>query len=351
MLLLSDCPTSSGKIHGSLRQLEPCRLVALEDAGKVHPTHLIIACHMSAADASTRHLLVQAIDRHRLSKQVPLLFFVSSDQIATAVQFGADEIAGYELDDDGVRQAVRNARAKARTRNGSAPASPAPLASDVGRVGRSLHSVFSAARSGSAMPRQVLADGAEALVAMARRAKVRDWVDLVRSFDDATYQHCLLVAGLIADFSARLSLTLPQQHALSQAALIHDLGKVGVPSHILNKPGALTETERRIMAMHPSIGHDLLVRQSFNDALCLDVVKHHHECLDGTGYPDRLRGSQISESVRITTICDIFAALIERRPYRAPKSAENAYSDLTQLGMKLDQGLMRDFKALAQALN
>lgn len=350
MLLLSDRPAVSGKIHDALCQLEPCRLVGLEDARKVHPTHLVIACHVAAPDEAAKHLLADAIDRHRLSKHVPLLFFVSGDDIATAVQLGADEIAGHDPGDDEVRHALRNARAKVRLRN-LPPRSASLVGGEVRRVGQALHDVFSAARTGDAIPAQALSDGAEALVATARRAKVRDWVDLVRTFDDATYQHCLLVAGLIADFSARLSLSLSQQHALSQAALIHDLGKVGIPSRILNKPGALTEAERRIMETHTTIGHDLLVRQSFDDARCLDVVRHHHEFLDGTGYPDKLKGSQLSESVRITTICDIFAALIERRPYRAPRSAEDAYSHLTQLGAKLDRGLMRDFKALADALD
>jgi HD-GYP domain-containing protein (c-di-GMP phosphodiesterase class II) len=78
----------------------------------------------------------------------------------------------------------------------------------------------------------------------------------------------------------------------------------------------------------------------------LDVVLHHHEYLDGAGYPDRLQGRQSSDYVRIVTICDIYAALIERRPYRAPMPHQQALAVLTDLGVKLDRNMLKHFEAV-----
>jgi HD-GYP domain-containing protein (c-di-GMP phosphodiesterase class II) len=85
------------------------------------------------------------------------------------------------------------------------------------------------------------------------------------------------------------------------------------------------------------------------DALTLSVVRSHHEYLDGSGYPDGLRGAQIPDLVRLITICDIFAALIEARPYKAPKAPGDAYAILGSMKAKLDADLVRAFGAVAVA--
>jgi HD-GYP domain-containing protein (c-di-GMP phosphodiesterase class II) len=80
----------------------------------------------------------------------------------------------------------------------------------------------------------------------------------------------------------------------------------------------------------------------------LDIVLHHHEYLDGSGYPDGLRGDQISDLVRIMTIADVFGALIENRPYRPPLSGEAAFQILLDMGPKLDRDLVREFRPVAR---
>jgi HD-GYP domain-containing protein (c-di-GMP phosphodiesterase class II) len=100
------------------------------------------------------------------------------------------------------------------------------------------------------------------------------------------------------------------------------------------------------MRTHPALGHAMLAGQRGMNPVILDVVLHHHEYLDGTGYPDRLQGRQISDYVRIVTICDIYAALIERRPYRAPMPHQQALAVLTDLGVKLDRNMLKHFEAV-----
>jgi HD-GYP domain-containing protein (c-di-GMP phosphodiesterase class II) len=81
----------------------------------------------------------------------------------------------------------------------------------------------------------------------------------------------------------------------------------------------------------------------------LDIVLHHHEYLDGTGYPHRLRGSEISDVVRLMTVADVFGALLENRPYKKPLPSRAAYKILTEMGPKLDYDMVREFESVAAA--
>jgi HD-GYP domain-containing protein (c-di-GMP phosphodiesterase class II) len=101
------------------------------------------------------------------------------------------------------------------------------------------------------------------------------------------------------------------------------------------------------MRKHPEYGRDALDTASDLSAEMLDIVVHHHEYLDGSGYPHRLQGKEISDFVRIMTISDVFGALIERRSYKPPLSADAAYQILLDMGPKLDRDLVRAFKPVS----
>src|ERR1700686_3848057 len=124
-------------------------------------------------------------------------------------------------------------------------------------------------------------------------------------------------------------------------------GKAFVPVAILDKPEKLTEEEMTVIRKHPRLGYDALAAQGGFPPEMLDVVLHHHELLDGTGYPDRLRGDQISDIVRLTTIVDIHAALVEKRAYRLPFTHAKAFAIMEQMGGKLDQHLLQAFRPVA----
>ncbi len=131
---------------------------------------------------------------------------------------------------------------------------------------------------------------------------------------------------------------------LSQAALVQGIGKAQLPREILNKASPLSKAEIAIMRSHPLRGHAMLAAQGDLYPYVLDAVRHHHEYLDGSGYPDGLRGSQISRGVRMVTICDIYAALIERRPYKSPLAPRAALGQLDAMGGRLDVNLVRAFR-------
>jgi HD-GYP domain-containing protein (c-di-GMP phosphodiesterase class II) len=128
---------------------------------------------------------------------------------------------------------------------------------------------------------------------------------------------------------------------------LHDVGKAFVPRAILEKPGKLTEEETSEIRKHPQLGYDALAAQGDFPPEMLDVVLHHHELLDGTGYPDRLRGEGITDIVRLTTIADIYAALVEKRAYRMPFTHAEAFAVMEQMGGKLDQHLLQAFRPVA----
>jgi HD-GYP domain-containing protein (c-di-GMP phosphodiesterase class II) len=134
---------------------------------------------------------------------------------------------------------------------------------------------------------------------------------------------------------------------LGLAATLHDVGKARIPLAILDKPGRLDQSEQEIMNRHPVIGYELLKPVADMSPEILDGVRHHHEYLDGSGYPDGLTASQISDLVRLLTISDIFAALVERRPYRSPMSRQDAYKVLCDMGGKLEAPLVNAFRRVA----
>jgi HD-GYP domain-containing protein (c-di-GMP phosphodiesterase class II) len=174
-----------------------------------------------------------------------------------------------------------------------------------------------------------------------------DWLATVRRHHEGTYQHCLLVTGVAVDFGLSLGLATRDLERLHSAAMFHDLGKATIPLAILDKLERLDEKERAIIETHPALGYDALKGQNDISAEVLDGVRHHHEYLDGSGYPDGLSGNNISDLVRILTISDIFSALIEDRRYRAPMPREDAYEVLLRMQGKLEKALVVSFKQVA----
>ena len=163
---------------------------------------------------------------------------------------------------------------------------------------------------------------------------VGEWLATVRTYHEGTFQHCLLVTGVVGGFVERYVTNTAVAARLTTAAVLHDVGKAVVPLHILDKPSALTPAEFDAIKAHPSAGYDYLAKQPGVDPQVLDAVRHHHEALDGSGYPDGLRGPQIGLLTRILTVCDIYAALTEARAYKPARPPQEAISIL--VGMALD---------------
>lgn len=149
----------------------------------------------------------------------------------------------------------------------------------------------------------------------------------VEAKDPFTEAHTQRVAESARRIGLRMGLPQDELDALYRGGIIHDIGKIGVPDHILLKPGELDAEERTRMHLHPIIGEKIVAPlQSGGDLLPL--IRHHHEHYDGSGYPDRLAGEKIPLLARIISVCDAYDALTSDRPYRPRQSHEQAASVL-----------------------
>lgn len=157
------------------------------------------------------------------------------------------------------------------------------------------------------------------------------WLDTVRAHHDGTFQHCLVVTGVLTNFGVGTGMSEHDIATLTKAGLLHDIGKAAVPVEILDKPGGLTNDEFTAIKQHPLIGYDFLAAQNQCPADVLNAVRDHHEYLDGSGYPYGIDGSRIGDLTRIVTICDIYGALIESRSYKPPMPHDIAISVLNDL--------------------
>jgi putative nucleotidyltransferase with HDIG domain len=180
-----------------------------------------------------------------------------------------------------------------------------------------------------------------------KHCSLREWLTAVGCHHVESYRHCLFVTGFAVAFAQHLGMREDDQRRLVRAALLHDVGKAFVSVAILDKPGKLSDEEMIEVRRHPRLGYDALAVQGGFPPEVLDVVLHHHELLDGSGYPDGLRGDQISDIVRLTTIVDIHAALVENRAYRLPFTHAKAFAIMEQMDDKLDQHLLAAFRPVA----
>jgi putative nucleotidyltransferase with HDIG domain len=212
----------------------------------------------------------------------------------------------------------------------------------------SLQDVFISVCSGET-PDQVAIDKAgERVIEEINSDGMASWVEIVRKHHSQTYQHSLLVTGLAVGFGRHLGFSRTDLKRLAIAGILHDVGKAKIPVAILEKPSVLDNVEVSIMKQHPALGSEALATASSVPKEVVDAVLHHHEYLDGTGYPHGLKGGEIADFVRVLTIADIFGALIERRSYKAPLSGAGAYQVLLNMGPKLDRDLVREFREFSR---
>lgn len=218
------------------------------------------------------------------------------------------------------------------------------IASGIG----ALRNIFAAASLGGPLDAEVVAAAAGSVVDNIAGDGLGHWIAEVRRYHSQTYQHCLIVTGVATAFAVQLGASRTDQQRLALAGLLHDIGKARIPLAILDKPGPLDAAELAVMRQHPLLGLEALRGNDGIDAAMLDMVVHHHEYLDGSGYPHGLQARELSDLVRMMTVADIFGALIERRSYKPPLSGEAAYDILAGMGPKLDADLVREFRPISR---
>ena len=181
----------------------------------------------------------------------------------------------------------------------------------------------------------------QALLRMdAAHAAVAALANAVEAKDPLTERHCQRLANLAARLGADAGLELADLEALAYGALLHDVGKIGVPESVLSKAGPLDDAEWELMRRHPEIG-ERICRPLSSSRRFAPIVRHHHERWDGAGYPDGLRGEAIPLGARIVGLVDAFDAMTHDRPYRQAISVAKAVSELwREAGRQFDRALV-----------
>jgi putative two-component system response regulator len=152
----------------------------------------------------------------------------------------------------------------------------------------------------------------------------------VEAKDEYTSGHTLRVSELAVQLGSKMELHKNDINAIKIGGIIHDVGKIGVPKAIINKPGRLDPDEFEIMKTHPYIGYKICIPLQRSLGMVLDIIYYHHEKLDGSGYPVGLKGEEIPVGAKVLAVADIYDALTSDRPYRKAMSKEKAVEILRQ---------------------
>jgi len=335
---------------------EPTKLPAIRAA--LEPQHAVVPWVLGGEGSGIRShgVLMVDIDLRQMTRvdqlkfvlqdlaEIPEKLFVvhnlSRSMVAQAYALGATAVISRPK--EAVLKVAQIEAAETAEKDGAAD-----TAVEMDEGVAAFASMFSSVRNGRPLK---LADARQAtskIITRVGQDGLSTWLDEVRRYHEGTFQHCLLVTGVAVAFGLDVGFSGGDVSRLGMAATLHDIGKARIPVSILDKPGRLDPEEEAIIKRHPAIGYDLLKGVSGISPDILDGVRHHHEYLDGSGYPDGLSGSQISDLVRLLTISDIFAALVEARPYRAPMPRQDAYQILCGMEGKLEGALIKAFAKVA----
>jgi putative nucleotidyltransferase with HDIG domain len=351
ILMISDEPPRSEKLARELGKLGACRIIGLDeytDAAEL-PSAVVLDVDFNRP-AGFEHLR-QLLSAPRRSA-TPIFALLRNDTHAQRIQaaaFGASTVLPPRTSYSRICDVVARIVAPPTVPDLPGSAATATPAENLEQARLRFGTIFDAAVGGDPVERAVVEQATQSVTAAINEGGIRQWLDIVWTYDDATYQHCMLVTGLAAAFARGLHFADNDQRHLVRGALLHDVGKAKIPLAILNKPGRLTDEELVIMRTHPRAGYDLLREQGQYEPELLEVVLRHHELLDGTGYPDGLSGARIKDLVRLVTVCDIYGALIERRSYKPPLAPAHAYKILQDMGEKLEGALVRAFAWVAES--
>ena len=202
---------------------------------------------------------------------------------------------------------------------------PAPLdieraraAAVCGKARQAMVAMFQEVRMGSAVDAQSMLPVVDEISqSVLRNSDALIGLVRLKTKNDYTYMHSVAVCALMVALARQLGMTESAVKEAGLAGLLHDIGKMAVPGGILEKPGSLTDDEFRVIKLHPESGHRILTEGNGVPHAALDVVLHHHEKMDGSGYPHGLANEQISRLARMCAICDVYDALTSNRSYKA----------------------------------
>lgn len=348
LLLASDRSDQSSELASILQSVSEVDTILTSDIPEVPARNLsgiVVDINLRSAESVQR---VRNKLRGEAYRALPRLFVLADALHHGSMQawaLGATDTISRPFDAEGILARIRS----------SFPDSDGYDATDHGQTLNNgvaaahvvMIKIFEKLPAGMPLTMDDIVQAENKILKAIKHSSLREWLTTVGCHHTDSYRHCLFVTGFAVAFAQHLGMREDDQRRLARAALLHDVGKAYIPVAILDKPGVLTVEEMVEIQKHPRLGFDALADQGGFPPEMLDVILHHHEFLDGTGYPDGLSGNQISDIVRLTTIVDIHAALVEKRAYRLPFTHAKAFEVMEQMGGKLDQHLLQAFRPVA----
>jgi len=317
-----------------------CRMFPLHSAPTLKVDNALILCDVDLENFDNARMLRLALAVHR-SPDSPVVFLLRDRNHHTESQARALGASDTLSGEEGLNAALRHLLNKYPFLNAHQSCVPpeAQLA---------IEDLLDASTWNTFGNYADLIDaGAQAVLDAIEAEGIHHWMDEVLSYDNLTYQHCLLVAGTAAAFGSSLGFSREDKVLLTTAGLVHDVGKAFIPLEILNKETSLDAVEMANIRRHPMIGYAILKEHGVHNSDVLGCVRSHHELLDGSGYPSGLVGNSLPDLVKMVTVCDVFSALVERRTYKQPVRPEAACDYLACNRHLFDHALVRAFRRCA----
>lgn len=207
-----------------------------------------------------------------------------------------------------------------------------------------FESMMRATAKGGVMPIDQVSSACENIQKGLTDSSIDRWLGALKVHHDSTFRHSMFVCGSLAYFAHAIGVGGIDLKELTLGGFLHDAGKARIPLAILDKSTKLDAEEWELMKSHVAHSRDILGREAGLNKRIVTMATHHHEKLDGTGYPDGLSGAQVNDHVRLTTIADVFSALIEPRAYKDPMSNEEALKIMSTFKGHLDLDLVNRFR-------
>ncbi len=201
--------------------------------------------------------------------------------------------------------------------------------------------------AGDQLPKEEISNTCNQFIESMHTDTIGPWLKAVKTHHSYTHRHCITVTGLAIALGMHFNMGSAEIKRLATGALMHDIGKVKIPLNILDKPAKLSFEEIELIRQHPVHSAEILREDGQFGEDIVDLALSHHELLDGSGYPNKLSGTQISDSVRMLTIIDIFSALVDQRSYKRPMSGEDAINMMEKMEGMLDLDLLKAFRPVA----
>jgi len=313
--------------------------IAIDDIN--HSLLVIIQVNLSAPE-SLRPLKEKMLLPGRAP--VPVLFLLNEftrHSVVQANMLGATDYIAYPCPDSYfiniVADMVNNTVEKAWSRLSHTQEMALKVSLKV------LEDSFNNARTGEKINQADLKDSCDLIIEATAKDGLTDWMQAIREHHNYTYRHSMMVCGYLVSFGIYLGISNVDLQQLSLGGIIHDIGKSLIPLEILDKPAKLTAAEWQVMQQHPVHSRTIMTENDWDNDL-IDIAVHHHEKLDGTGYPDGLAGKEVSDLARMAAIADVFSGLTDKRSYKPAMSAEKAVAIMLDMSGHLDLPLVGAFR-------